>query len=96
MASFETMHRKVLLDVKRDLTTYIKKVKIAANLANDDVSDTVFIKYDEEGYPIIAGFTAGKTIPKMQCESLLRGYLRRHYCKSVSLNTAAETDGLQI
>ena len=96
MPSFETMHRKVLLDVKRDLTAYIKKVKIAANLANNDLSDTVFIKYDKEGYPIIAGFTAGKNIPKIECEKLLRAYLRRHYCKVVSLYTGAESDGLQI
>ncbi len=91
MPSFETMHRNVLLDVKRDLTAYIKKVKIAANLANDDISDTVFIKYDEDGYPIIAGFTAGKNIPKRECESLLRAYLRRHYCKSIACSAPAES-----
>ena len=93
MPSFETTHRKVLLDVKRDLTAYIKKVKIAVNLANDDLSDTVFIKYDDKGYPIIAGFTAGKSIPKSECERLLRAYLRRHYCKVFSFSVKAENDG---
>ena len=92
MPSFETMHRKVLLDVKCDLTVYIKKVKVAANLANNDISDHVFIKYDEAGYPIIAGFTTGKSISKLECEKLLRAYLRRHYREIFCLYRPVETD----
>lgn len=82
MPSFESLNRKALKDLKRDFSAYVKKVKAAAGLASDEVAvDTVFLKYDEAGYPSIVGFKAGDVIPKKRLEELLRRYLRRHYCE---------------
>ncbi len=82
MPSFESLNRKALKDLKRDFSAYVKKVKAAAGLASDEMAaDTVFLKYDEAGYPSIVGFKAGDVIPKKRLEELLRRYLRRHYCE---------------
>ncbi|KJA15507.1 hypothetical protein HYPSUDRAFT_58748, partial [Hypholoma sublateritium FD-334 SS-4] len=54
MPSFESLNRKALKDLKRDFSAYVKKVKAAAGLASDEMAaDTVFLKYDEAGYPSI-------------------------------------------
>lgn len=84
LPSFESKHRKALLDVKRDFLNYVKEVKKAGNKADDDIGDigdTVFLKYNDAGFPIVVGYKAGSSIPKKRLEDLLRTYLRRHYCK---------------
>lgn len=81
LPSFEALHKKALQDVKRDIMAYVKKCKSAANMPVDDVTDTVFLKYNEAGFPSVYGFKTGSTIPKKELEDLLRTYLRRHYCE---------------
>ena len=81
LPSFESMHAKALLDIKRDFLQYMKTVKAAANLKVLDVQAGVYLIYNDVGFPIIAGYKTGDVILKNRLEPLLCDYLRRHYCE---------------
>lgn len=81
LPSFEAMHKKMLTDVKREFGLYVKKVKAAANKAEEDPVDLIFLRFDEDGFPILRGFKTGTNLPKKQLEDLWRAFLRRHYCE---------------
>ncbi len=82
MPSFESSHRKVMKDVRRELHEYVTKARAAGQPGAVDIGGRVFLQFDDAGYPIIQGFKHGNHVPKQELEDLLRAYLRRHYCKS--------------
>lgn len=83
MPSFESSaFAKALLDVKRDLISYVRQVKDAASKPVDEiVTDQVFLKYDDVGLPTLVSLkSTATTLPKKEIEDLVRAYLSRHYC----------------